>query len=192
MRRQQDTTENPRSHTRKPSTENAQHTPWTWHNQPWSQSKKAVNHLDTALHPTTSRPWRTQIRSNEQITEKRSSWRSRGENTDYYWGIPGHKTVSFSSLQKKNTQIIFTFFNMCLMSSAMAYEAALRLADPNSVQSFSYWGIFFTLVVDRYGFSIGHCKYLVSRYNMRTRTHARIYWFEYTFYLILNTILNNI
>ncbi len=143
MRRQQDTTENPRSHTRKPSTENAQHTPWTWHNQPWSQSKKAFNHPETTLHPTTSRPWRTQNKSNKQMTEKRSPWRSRDDNTEYYWGIPGHTTVSFSSLQKKNTQIISPSL-ICLMSSAMAYEAALRLADPNSVQSFSYWGIFFT------------------------------------------------
>ncbi len=109
MRRQQDNTENPRSHTRKPSMENAQHTLWTWRNQPWSPSKKAFNHLETTLHPTTSRPWKTQNRSNEEMTEKRSPWRSRDENTDYYWGIPGHTTVSFSSLQKKNTQIIFSF-----------------------------------------------------------------------------------
>ncbi len=56
------------------------------------------------------------------------------------------------------------------MSSAMAYESALRLAGPNSVQSFSHWGILFTLVVDRYGFFIGHCEYLVSWYNMPTHT----------------------
>ncbi len=74
--------------------------------------RPAFNHLETALHPTTSRPWKTQNRSNEEMTEKRSPWRSRDENTDYYWGIPGHTTVSFSSLQKKNTQIIFSFFNM--------------------------------------------------------------------------------
>lgn len=103
--------ENPRSHTRKPSMETAQHTPWTWRNQPWS-SKKAYKHLETALHPTTSRPRKTQNTSNEETTETRSPRSSRDENTDFYWGIPGHTTVSFSSLQKKNTQIIFTFFNM--------------------------------------------------------------------------------
>ncbi len=45
---------------------------------------------------------------------------------------------------KRKTHKLFSPSLICLMSSAMAYEAALRLADPNSVQSFSYWGIFFT------------------------------------------------